>query len=137
MRAPTRQTNKMLADGSLAATYDPQLHIVLPGPKPPVPAINLKPLLDAVARLKEAAKSAKPNDANVMLAERALLGPGLPRRPWYRNTIYAPGFYTGYGVKTLPGVREAMENRSWVEAELQAKLVAEALDRMTAILQKQ
>ena len=42
---------------------------------------------------------------------------GLPRRPWFRHQMYAPGFYTGYGVKTIPGVREAIEEKHWDEVE--------------------
>ena len=53
-------------------------------------------------------------------AEQQLLNEtGLPRRAWYKHTLYAPGFYTGYGVKTLPGVREAIEQRNWKEAQEQ------------------
>jgi len=136
LQEKTDDMNRMISDGTLAATFDPQLHYILPAIKPPVPAVNLRPLIDAVARLKEAARTARPSDANLLLAERTLLGPGLPRRNWYRNVVYAPGFYTGYGVKTLPGVREAMENRSWIEAEVQAKVAADALDKLTAILSK-
>ena len=59
-----------------------------------------------------------------MKTERALTRKeGLPRRPWYVHQIYAPGFYTGYGVKTLPGVREALEQRNWKEAEEQIGVV--------------
>jgi N-acetylated-alpha-linked acidic dipeptidase len=64
-------------------------------------------------------------------AERTLLlGDGLPRREWYRNQIYAPGLYTGYGVKTLPGVREAAEGKRWEEANQQARRVAQVLRAM-------
>src|SRR5207302_2026481 len=57
-------------------------------------------------------------NATLLQSERALtLADGLPRRPWYRHQIYAPGFYTGYGVKTLPGVREAIEQKHWREAD--------------------
>ena len=57
---------------------------------------------------------------------------GLPRRPWYRHQIYAPGFYTGYGVKTLPGVREAIEQKNWSEASAQAVVIAGAIDALTS-----
>ena len=57
---------------------------------------------------------------------------GLPRRPWFKHTIYAPGFYTGYGVKTLPGVREAIEQRNWKEAEDQIGRTARALEAYAA-----
>jgi N-acetylated-alpha-linked acidic dipeptidase len=61
-------------------------------------------------------------------AERALLLPdGLPGRPWYRHQIYAPGLYTGYGAKTLPGVREAVEAQRWEEANQEARRAAQAL----------
>ena len=57
---------------------------------------------------------------------------GLPRRSWFKHQIYAPGFYTGYGVKTLPGVREAIEQRNWKEASDEVTIVAETLDHLAA-----
>jgi N-acetylated-alpha-linked acidic dipeptidase len=54
---------------------------------------------------------------------------GLPRRPWFSHQIYAPGYYTGYGVKTLPGVREAIEQRNWKEASEQIEMVANVLEK--------
>jgi N-acetylated-alpha-linked acidic dipeptidase len=56
---------------------------------------------------------------------------GLPRRPWFKHHIYAPGFYTGYGVKTLPGIREAIEQRNWKEAEEHIQIAAEVLKRFS------
>lgn len=76
---------------------------------------------------------------NTMLfqAERALLTPGgLPKREWYKHTLYAPGLYTGYGVKTLPGVREAVEGERWDEARREAAKVAEALARVTSVVRE-
>ena len=55
---------------------------------------------------------------------------GLPRRFWFRHQIYAPGFYTGYGVKTLPGIREALEQRSWDEVSEQIKIVSATIHRV-------
>ena len=52
----------------------------------------------------------------------------MPRRPWYKHQIYAPGFYSGYAVKTLPGIREAIEERRWKEAEEQVEIVARTLE---------
>lgn len=52
---------------------------------------------------------------------------GLPRRSWFKHHIYAPGFYTGYGVKTLPGVREAIEERQWAEADEEIAILASVL----------
>jgi len=57
---------------------------------------------------------------------------GLPRRKWFKNMIYAPGFYTGYGVKTLPGIREGLEERNWDETHFYILEVAKALDRAAA-----
>jgi N-acetylated-alpha-linked acidic dipeptidase len=76
-------------------------------------------------------------DGILIQTERSLLqSEGLPRRPWYKHSIYAPGFYTGYGVKTLPGIREAIEERHWKEAEEQIQLAAQALERFDALLEK-
>jgi N-acetylated-alpha-linked acidic dipeptidase len=70
---------------------------------------------------------------DVYLSERDLTDDhGLPRRPWYRHTIYAPGFYTGYGVKTMPGIREAVEQKDAAEAREQSAVVATAILRMAA-----
>ena len=65
-------------------------------------------------------------DESIRKTERALLSTdGLPRREWYRSQIYAPGMLTGYSAKTLPGLREAVENRQWDEANQQARKLAE------------
>jgi N-acetylated-alpha-linked acidic dipeptidase len=59
---------------------------------------------------------------------------GLPKRPWFRHQIYAPGYYTGYGVKTLPGVREAIEEREFDIVDAQIGQAAEAIDRVQRAL---
>jgi N-acetylated-alpha-linked acidic dipeptidase len=72
----------------------------------------------------------------LMMAERDLIEPaGLPDRPWYRHVIYAPGLYTGYGVKTIPGVREAVDAGNYARAAAQAAIVIRALRRATNTLQ--
>src|SRR5438045_2409294 len=72
-------------------------------------------------------------DQILMGVERSMTrDAGLPRRPWFKHQIYAPGFYTGYGVKTLPGVREAVEQHNWKEAEEQVTVVAGAIERAAA-----
>jgi N-acetylated-alpha-linked acidic dipeptidase len=72
----------------------------------------------------------------LMMAERDLIEPaGLPDRPWYRHVIYAPGLYTGYGVKTIPGVREAVDAGNYPRAAEQATVVIRALRRATKTLQ--
>ena len=71
----------------------------------------------------------------LMMAERDLIEPaGLPDRPWYRHVIYAPGLYTGYGVKTIPGVREAVDAGNYTRAAEQAQNVIHALQRATRTL---
>jgi N-acetylated-alpha-linked acidic dipeptidase len=57
---------------------------------------------------------------------------GLPNREWFRHQVYAPGFYTGYGVKTIPGVREAVEEKAWEEAKYYVKVVGDALEGLVA-----
>jgi N-acetylated-alpha-linked acidic dipeptidase len=74
-------------------------------------------------------------NARLMQAERQLIDPaGLPRRPWYRHLLYAPGFYTGYAVKTMPGVREAIEQKQYGDAETEIGRVAKALEREAMLL---
>ena len=74
-------------------------------------------------------------NARLIQSERQLIDPeGLPRRPWYRHLLYAPGFYTGYGVKTMPGVRESIEQKHYADAEKEIIRVAKALDRETALI---
>jgi N-acetylated-alpha-linked acidic dipeptidase len=69
-------------------------------------------------------------------AERDLIEPaGLPDRPWYRHVIYAPGLYTGYGVKTIPGVREAVDAGNYARAAEQAQIVIRALTRARRTLE--
>jgi N-acetylated-alpha-linked acidic dipeptidase len=72
-----------------------------------------------------------------MQTERAMIrDAGLPRRSWFKHQIYAPGFYTGYGVKTLPAIREAIEQRNWSEAEQQVSLVSETINQIAAAIDR-
>jgi N-acetylated-alpha-linked acidic dipeptidase len=76
-------------------------------------------------------------DEILLKSERTLIrDEGLPRRPWFKHQIYAPGFYTGYGVKTLPGVREAIEQRDWKEAEAQVPIVAKVIERLASEVER-
>jgi N-acetylated-alpha-linked acidic dipeptidase len=69
--------------------------------------------------------------------EQRLTSPdGLPRRPWFRHMIYAPGFWTGYGVKTLPGVREGIEQREWNNVSKYVGEISDALDRLSSGLEQ-
>ena len=94
-----------------------------------------EPQRGARAKLAADPSLAKPVNARLIQSERQLIDPdGLPRRPWYRHLFYAPGFYTGYGVKTMPGVRESIEQKQYAEAEREIGRVARALDRETALI---
>ena len=76
----------------------------------------------------------KQKELNTILykVERGLINEkGLPRRTWYKHQVYAPGFYTGYGVKTLPGIREGIEERNWKEAQDNIEIVAKTLEAYT------
>jgi N-acetylated-alpha-linked acidic dipeptidase len=108
--------------------------------------LNFAPLQNAMAgvdsasaRLAKALKgftagSSEKVNEGLYQAEQQLLGQGLPRRPWYRHSIYAPGFYTGYGVKTLPGIREAIEQDDWKETQQQIDVDADILNRFASYL---
>jgi len=61
---------------------------------------------------------------------------GLPGRPWFKNLVYAPGRYTGYGAKTLPGIREAIEDERFDDAVKYMTLTADALNAYSAQLDK-
>ncbi|HEX6158827.1 MAG TPA: M28 family metallopeptidase, partial [Thermoanaerobaculia bacterium] len=137
MRRDTEDHNRMIKDRTQEIATDPKRAFVMPAEKDAVPHLEFAPLQNAVARLKTAAKrfdgstSSRPaeRDRLLMRLERTLTREsGLPNRPWYRHQIYAPGFYTGYGVKTLPGVREAIEQRRWSEANAQIVLLAKVLE---------
>jgi N-acetylated-alpha-linked acidic dipeptidase len=70
-----------------------------------------------------------------MQTDRSLTRPqGLPNRWWYKNQIYAPGYYTGYGVKTLPGIREAVDSKNWALAQQQVGVVEQCLTQMNQIV---
>jgi len=147
MRKETKVRNKMISDGSLLAVQDPTKPFVMPNAKKDVPFLNFAPLKNALIRLEEsaknyeaAAKSAKLSPAQqktldeiLYKTERALTrNEGLPRRSWYKHQIYAPGFYTGYGVKTLPAVREAIEEREWKEASRQIQNVSKVIEKFAS-----
>ena len=92
-------------------------------------------LQQATAADFKAVKDFKALNALLYKSERKLTNEqGLPRRPWFKHQLYAPGFYTGYGVKTIPGVREALEEKQWHEVEPQVKNVSAALRALAAQL---
>lgn len=147
MRDETSRRNGLIARGIFDVTRNPKEPLSSPITQAEVPAIDFSPLHNALKRLAETAKrydSAAPamkgsrglNDA-LLLAERSLVADGgLPNRPWYRHQIYAPGFYTGYGVKTLPGVREAIEQRQFEILPRQIERLATALNALADQIEK-
>ncbi len=147
LRQSTEIENQMVMEKRYTYAADPTIKYVPPSIKDAVPYLDFSALQNAMSALeKTAAKyseliaaNPKPNTQlqrlNKILyqAEQQLMvESGLPRRPWYRHTIYAPGYYTGYGVKTLPGIREAIEQRNWREAREQIEIAAKAVERYTA-----
>ena len=134
LRKETDERNRLIREKRFEAAADPTQTYVPPKLQDPVPPIDFGALKKAVEKLTAGAKAAKVVERS-FLAERALTRPeGLPRRPWFKHLIYAPGFYTGYGVKTLPGVREALEERDWEEARRQIQAAAEAIERYAQAL---
>ena len=161
MRDEAEERNRRLDDKAFEAVDDPTQTWVAPKRLDPVPYLNFAPLRNALAALEtstrawERARDARESggkplsaaerkqlDEVLMKTERAMTRrEGLPGRPWFIHQIYAPGYYTGYGVKTLPAVREAIEQRKWKEAEDQIVILAGVLqgfakevDRATAVL---
>src|SRR5262249_51123120 len=150
------EQNKQLKDGMLNASADPKQPYVPPAAEPVPPHLNFAPLLNASEALNRSAAhyqtalqkvsenggpalgraSLQSLNAKLMQSERKLAhADGLPRRPWYKHLIYAPGFYTGYGVKTIPGVREAIEEKKWKEAEEQIAQVSSVLQGEAALIE--
>ncbi|MFN7933057.1 MAG: M28 family peptidase [Bryobacteraceae bacterium] len=139
LRESTKKQNELLRTGALKLAADPRDTFIPPDPKPEVPHLNFAPLLNAVSNLEavtaKAAKGTVSNDALLRAEQYLTQEDGLPRRPWFRHVLHAPGFYTGYGVKTLPGVREAIEQRNWAEAEAQIQRLSETLNRYSAFIE--
>jgi N-acetylated-alpha-linked acidic dipeptidase len=151
MREVTAMENKLITDNNYKLAADPTKNLATPTTKPEVPVIDFSALNTALDNLK--ASAAKLSAAttkttgvsvdhkvlNELLyqAEQQLLSPaGLPRRGWYQHILYAPGFYTGYGVKTIPGIREAIEQRNWPEAQQQIAVVAQSINNLSQYLDK-
>ena len=146
-RAETEQENKMINDKLFDVAKDPKKGFQSPKPKDVVPYLNFSELENKMAELKTNAdefqklyangtqlSAAKQKELNQILlqVERALINEkGLPRRSWYKHQVYAPGFYTGYGVKTLPGIREGIEERNWKEAQDNISVVAKTIEVYT------
>ncbi|MCZ6725954.1 MAG: M28 family peptidase, partial [Acidobacteria bacterium] len=152
LRQETEEENERIAKGFYELAWDPRDEWRVPAPKESVPFLNFAPLRNALSELERSAErfeqarddgrtleaaTASKLDRALYLTERALIREtGLPRRSWYKHHVYAPGFYTGYGVKTLPGIREAIEERTWPEAEEQIGIAAEVLQSAAAAIDR-
>jgi N-acetylated-alpha-linked acidic dipeptidase len=145
-RAAVERTNRMIDSGAYELALDPTKPLGPPKRREPAPFFNFAPLKNSVERLKSAAAEYSelrangevPDGARARLDELLYTSEqlltreaGLEGRPWYKHFIYAPGFHTGYGVKTIPGVREAIEGRNYDEVDGQIRLAAEVIDGMT------
>ena len=149
------EQNKELQDGDLVANADPKKRYVPPAFEEVPPHLNFAPLLNASDTLTRSAEhyqkaleaatknggltlgqaSIQSLNAKLIQSERKLTSAdGLPGRPWFKHMIYAPGFYTGYGVKTIPGVREAIEQKKWKEAEQQIAIVGTILQDESVLI---
>jgi N-acetylated-alpha-linked acidic dipeptidase len=148
MRAKTGELTKLLDDDAYKLTTNPDTPRAPPARVSEVPYLNFAELDNAVAKLEQSAKAfdkqyarldaggdpsakAARDRVNAILTvlEQSLMDPrGLPGREWYQHMIYAPGLHTGYGVKTLPGIREAIEERRWDEANQYIGVVSHVLN---------
>ncbi len=144
MRKEVKKHNKLIEENAFYLAADPTKPFVEPMKKESIPFLDFTPVQNSMIRLQ--ASIARFNSINfnslseseletlnkqLMHSELTLTyASGLPRRSWYKHQIYAPGFYTGYGVKTLPGVREAIEQKEWQEAQEQIKILSQTLNNL-------
>jgi N-acetylated-alpha-linked acidic dipeptidase len=149
------ERNREIEEGVFQATNDPKRPLVPPSTEAVPPYLNFAPLenaADAVtksaAEYRKAFEQANANggaglasaslaDVNKLLieSERKLTNAeGLPNRPWFKHQLYAPGFYTGYAVKTVPAVREAIEQKRWSQADEAIVVVAHVLQEESALI---
>ena len=146
----TKRRNRLLNEKAFTISANPKKTYLPPKRLDDVPEFDFTPLEAAHQRLKTSAmnyekalSSMKKGSmsAEIKIQVNRLLKDveqamtreeGLPRRNWFKNMIYAPGYYTGYGVKTLPGIREGLEERKWDETHLFIGEVTRALDRASA-----
>ena len=150
-----RERNQELEEGVFKATFDPRHPTVAPPKEEIPPHLNFAPMQNAAAALTRSAEhylkalqhrqtelaqadASRLRSLNEKLieSERKLTNEdGLPRRPWYKHLLYAPGIYTGYDVKTVPSVREGIEQKRYAEAEQEIGRVAKALEDEAALIE--
>jgi N-acetylated-alpha-linked acidic dipeptidase len=137
--------NQIIKSGAYAVGEDPTKEYKVPLVKSDVPYLDFSPLQNALQQLekttdslnivyqnkiKTAGMSEAFNQSLYRAEQQLLIETGLPRRAWYKHSLYAPGSYTGYDVKTLPGIREAIEQRNWKEAQQQIEVVTKSVLRL-------
>ena len=147
-REETGRVNALVENGEYAAALDPTKALKPPPVHAAVPHFNFAPVHNAVARLDEALSGvtlsadldlAVLSQVNPLLytAERTLIHEqGLPGRPWFRHQLYAPGFYTGYGAKTLPWIRESIEQRKYDQVAPGVDALAAALNALAEQMER-
>jgi N-acetylated-alpha-linked acidic dipeptidase len=152
-----KERNLELKEGVFAATRDPRRPLLPPPGETVPPYINLAPMKNAIALLKKSAErysaaladfrakgspvlppqTLESVNADLLRVSRLFLNQnGLPERPWFKNQIYAPGAYTGYGAKPIAAVREYMDEKKWHEAEGQVPQVAQVIENVAAGIDK-
>ena len=145
----TEIENQLIRSNDYTLAADPTKTFIVPKAKDEVPYLDFSPLQNALSSLQKSSDSLSKawnkavtinadhdalNKALYQAEQQLLTTNGLPRRGWYKHSLYAPGFYTGYGVKTLPGIREAIEQRNWKEAQDQISIDAMAINRLSNYL---
>jgi N-acetylated-alpha-linked acidic dipeptidase len=151
-----RERNQEIDEGMFKATFDPRRPTVAPTREEVPPHLNFAPMQNAVDSVTRSAKhyqlalaqkqaglgdeaiAAKLGVLNHALIEserRLTNADGLPRRPWYKHLLYAPGVYSGYGAKTVPGVREGIELKHYAEADAEIVRVSKALEDEAALIE--
>jgi N-acetylated-alpha-linked acidic dipeptidase len=156
LRAKSRELAQLLDDGAFGQAADPLKPRAPPSRPADVPFLSFAQLDNAIERLQSSAAAFDKEYQRLASAEdgrskterarmNAALGNlegtltaarGLPGREWYQHMIYAPGLHTGYGVKTLPGIREAIEDGRWDEANEYMGVVAQALNAYSSQLDR-
>ena len=152
VKKETKARNQLLDQNAYTIAGNPKKTYLPPKRLDAVPDFDFEPLDAAYSRLKASAwnyeKSLiKFKKGSLSAEQKAQINyllknveqsmqreNGLPRRDWFKHMIYAPGYYTGYGVKTLPGIREGLEERNWDEVNLFIGEVAKALDRAASTI---
>src|SRR6202166_268717 len=147
-----RERNQELDEGLFKATFDPRRPTVAPMKEEVPPHLNFAPMENAVDALTRSAKhyrealahrQADPSEDSLRALNQRLIeserkltnDDGLPRRPWYKHLLYAPGIYSGYEVKTVPSVREGIEQKRYAEAEQEIVRVAKALEDESSLVE--